>query len=47
MLFVTRTLDEIPLLTESVLLFKANRLAEYTVHDAARLKVNPMEVLYG
>ncbi len=46
-LFVTHTLDEIPLLTESVLLFKANRLAEYTVHDAARLKVNPMEVLYG
>jgi len=46
-LFVTHTVDEIPLLTESVLLFKANRLAEYTVHDSARLKVNPMEVLYG
>ncbi len=46
-LFVTHTVDEIPLLTESVLLFKANRLAEYTVHDSARLKANPMEVLYG
>ncbi len=46
-LFVTHTVDEIPLLTESVLLFKANRLAEYTLHDAARLKANLMEVLYG
>jgi NitT/TauT family transport system ATP-binding protein len=47
LLFVTHTVDEIPLLTESVLLFKANRLAEYTLHDSARLKANPMEVLYG
>lgn len=46
-LFVTHTVEEIPLLTESVLLFKTNRLAEYTVHDSARLKANPMEVLYG
>ncbi len=46
-LFVTHTVDEIPLLTESVLLFTASRLAEYTVHDSARLKANPMEVLYG
>jgi len=45
-LFVTHSVDEIPLLTESVLLFKTNRLAEYTVHDSARLKVNLMEVLY-
>jgi len=46
-LFVTHAVDEILLLTESVLLFKASRLAEYTVHDSARLKANPMEVLYG
>ncbi len=46
-LFVTHTVDEIPLLTESVLLFKSVRLAEYTIHDSARLKANPMEVLYG
>jgi ABC-type nitrate/sulfonate/bicarbonate transport system ATPase subunit len=47
MLFVTHTIDEIPLLTQSVLVFRANRLAEFTVHEASRLKANPLEVIYG
>lgn len=31
-LFVTHAIEEVPLLTESLLLFKTNRLAEYHVH---------------
>jgi ABC-type nitrate/sulfonate/bicarbonate transport system ATPase subunit len=31
-LFVTHAIEEVPLLTDSLLLFKANRLAEYRVH---------------
>jgi ABC-type nitrate/sulfonate/bicarbonate transport system ATPase subunit len=46
-LFVTHTIDEIPLLTQSVLVFRANRLAEFTRHEAACLKANPLEVIYG
>lgn len=46
-LFVTHTIDEIPLLTQSVLVFRANRLAEFTQHEAAHLKANPLEVIYG
>ncbi len=47
MLFVTHTIDEIPLLTQSVLVFRANRLAEFTLHEAERLEANPLEVIYG
>jgi len=46
-LFVTHTVDEIPLLTQSLLLFKANRLAEFATYDASHLSVNIMEAIYG
>jgi len=46
-LFVTHTLDEIPLLTQSVLLFKANQLAEFSTLDASHLNLNFMEAIYG
>jgi len=46
-LFVTHAVDEIPLLTQSLLLFKTNRLAEFATYDAAQLSVNIMEAIYG
>ena len=46
-LFVTHTVDEIPLLTQSMLLFKANRLAEFATYDVSHLSVNIMEAIYG
>ena len=47
LLFVTHTLEEVPLLTQSVLLFKTNRLADYTMHDASRLDTILMEAIHG
>ncbi len=50
-LFVTHAIEEVPLLTESLLLFKTNRLAEYRVHplvhDEAQKGVDLMEAIYG
>ncbi len=47
LLFVTHALEEVPLLTQSVLLFKTNRLADYTTHDASRLDTILMEAIHG
>lgn len=47
LLFVTHAIEEIPLLTQSLLLFKANRLAEFSTHDAARLNTTFLEAFYG
>ncbi len=47
LLFVTHTIEEVPLLTQSVLLFKTSRLAAYTVHDASELDVILREAIYG
>jgi len=47
LLFVTHALEEVPLLTQSVLLFKTNRLANYTTHDASRLDTILMEAIHG
>lgn len=46
LLFVTHTIEEVPLLTQSLLLFKANRLAEFTTHDASLLNATFMEAIY-
>ena len=46
-LFVTHTLDEVPLLTQSFLLFKSNRLADFSTYDASNLSLNFMEAIYG
>lgn len=47
LLFVTHALEEVPLLTQSVLFFKTNRLADYTTHDASRLDTILMEAIHG
>lgn len=47
LLFVTHAIEEIPLLTQSLLLFKANRLAEFSTHEAARLNTTLLEAIYG
>jgi ABC-type nitrate/sulfonate/bicarbonate transport system ATPase subunit len=39
-LFVTHAIDEVPLLTQSLLLFKNNRLADFRVHDVAHQSVD-------
>ena len=46
MLFVTHTIEEVPLLTESLLLFKANRLAEFRTYNASRLNDTFLEAIY-
>lgn len=40
-LFVTHILEEVPLLTSSLLLFKAARLAEFTMYSASHLSTSP------
>ena len=42
-LFVTHILDEIPLLTQSLLFFKANQLAEFVMYDASHLSADPWD----
>jgi NitT/TauT family transport system ATP-binding protein len=48
-LFLTHAIEEVPLLTESLLLFRTNRLAEYRVHDVMgeHAGVDLMEAIYG
>jgi NitT/TauT family transport system ATP-binding protein len=40
-LFVTHILEEVPLLTSSLLLFKAARLAEFTMYSTSHLSTSP------
>ena len=40
-LFVTHIPDEVALMTQSLLLFRANRLAEFVMYDASHLSVSP------
>jgi ABC-type nitrate/sulfonate/bicarbonate transport system ATPase subunit len=40
-LFVTHIPDEVALMTESLLLFRANRLAEFVMYDASHLSASP------
>jgi ABC-type nitrate/sulfonate/bicarbonate transport system ATPase subunit len=47
LLFVTHVVEEAPLLTESLLRFTANRLSQYTVHDASRLDAVFTEAIHG
>jgi NitT/TauT family transport system ATP-binding protein len=42
-LFVTHILDEVPLLTQSLLFFKANRLAEFVMYDAFHPAISPWD----
>jgi len=44
-LFVTHAIEEVPLLTDSLLLFKTNRLAEYHVHQVVRDETQPLQDL--
>ena len=46
-LFVTHTVDEIPLLTQSLLLFKSGRLADYSIYDTSQLSMSFLEAIYG
>lgn len=52
-LFVTHAIEEVPLLTDSLLLFDTYRLAKYRVHDVAHdgneahQVVDLMEAIYG
>lgn len=45
-LFVTHAIEEAPLLTQSLLLFRVNRLAEFSTFDASRLNDTLMEAIY-
>jgi len=45
-LFVTHTVDEIPLLTQSLLLFKSGRLADYSIYDTSQLSMSFLEAIY-
>lgn len=47
LLFVTHTIEEIPLLAQSLLRFREGRLASYTLHDAARIDTTLMEAFYA
>ncbi len=47
LLFVTHVLEEAPLLTESLLRFRTNRLSQYTEFDASRLDAVFTEANHG
>ncbi len=47
LLFVTHSIEEIPLLGQSLLRFREGRLASYTLHDAARMNTTLMEAFYA
>lgn len=47
LLFVTHTIEEAPLLAQSLLLFQENRLAKFVMHDASHLNATLMEAIYG
>lgn len=47
LLFVTHTIEEVPLLAQSLLLFRASRLAEFVTIDVSHLNPTFMEAIYG
>jgi NitT/TauT family transport system ATP-binding protein len=47
LLFVTHTIEEIPLLAQTLLRFREGRLAGYSLHDALRIDTTLMEAFYA